>query len=109
MEHNSIGFVVGIVLLIFNVPVGLAGLGLGAYMAKRTGKKSFYTVGTAIYMLSWLMLGAGIWLFGSRGIILMKSFSAQHPWLKYISPVIFIGIIAYALFARSRNRPAPDR
>ena len=105
MNHHSWSFIIGIVLLAANIPVGLAGLGFGAYMAKKTGKKTYYPIGTAIYALSWLMLVAGVWLVGSRGIEMMKAFNTAHPWLKYISPLILIGIITYVLIARSRKHP----
>jgi len=97
-------FIAGMVLLIINVPVGLLGLGFGAFMAKKTGKTIYYPIGTGIYILSWLMLGAGVWLAGEKGLALVKAFGAQHPWVKFVAPLVVTGIIIYALIARLRKR-----
>jgi len=101
-------FITGMVLLIINVPVGLIGLGFGAFMAKKTGKTIYYPIGTGIYILSWLMLGAGVWLAGEKGLALVKAFSVQHAWIKFVAPLVVSGIIIYAIIAYLRKRSKKD-
>ena len=101
-------FLIGMILLIINVPVGLLGLGFGAFMAKKTGKTVYYPIGTGIYVLSWVMLAAGVWLAGEKGLAVLKAFSAAYPWVKFVAPVIISAIIIYAIINRLRKRSRKD-
>jgi len=104
IDNISFRFLIGMILLIINVPVGLLGLGFGAFMAKRTGKKIYYPVGTGIYIASWVMLGAGVWMTGEQGLLIVKAYNLRHPWIKFAAPLVISGIIIYAIINGIRKR-----
>ncbi|MCL2335713.1 MAG: hypothetical protein FWC57_06585 [Endomicrobia bacterium] len=54
----------GIILILINFPVGWIGLVWFAHLAKRSGRKIFYFVGLAIYVVSWILMLAGVLFCG---------------------------------------------
>ncbi len=102
-EHYSSRFIVGMILLIINSPLGLGGLACGAFLAKKTCNKFYLKIGSGIYIVSWLMLPAGIWLAGKQGIDIMKGINLHYPWLKFMTPAVICGIIIYAIINRRKK------
>lgn len=73
--------IVGIILLILNVPFGWFGAGICAYYGKKYNKKFYYFLSVFIYALSWAMLFTGIYLCG-------KDY-AKTIFDKYVSVYIY--------------------
>ncbi len=74
---KNIKFKTGLILLILNFPVGYGGLAVTGAIAASTEKPFWLLVGLGCYILSWIMLGAGIFLAGTEGIKTTKNI-----WLK---------------------------
>ena len=56
--------ILGIILLVLNVPFGWFGAGICVYYGKKYNKKFYYFLSAIIYGLSWVMLFAGVYLCG---------------------------------------------
>ncbi len=91
----SVETIIGIILIVTNVPVGWGGALLFGYYGKKTGKKFFYVLSGIIYLLSWGMLSLGVFLCGKK--------YAQHIIEKYVevpAVIIFIGIILVFVYRK---------
>ena len=89
----TIEVIIGIILILINVPFGWGGALVCGYYGQKTGKKIFYGLSVAIYALSWVMLSAGIFLCG-------KSYAKHiidNYVVKYIIPIVFFSIIVSVL------------
>ena len=58
----TIDVIVGIILILINVPVGWGGALVCGYYGQKTGKKIFYVLSAIVYALSWVMLSLGVFL-----------------------------------------------
>jgi hypothetical protein len=91
----TIETIIGVILIVTNVPVGWGGALLCGYYGKKTGKKFFYVLSGIIYVLSWGMLSLGVFLCG-------KTY-ARHIIENYVEvPVIIIciGIILVFVYRK---------
>ena len=95
----SIKIIIGILLLLINVPVGWLGLTYFICYAKQTGKKMYYWVAFLIYAFSWVLLGLGVYLCGKQYTRIVL----DDPIIKYVFPVILIGIIIYIIYNFRKN------
>ena len=95
----SIKIIIGILLLLINVPVGWLGLTYFICYAKQTGKKMYYWVAFLIYAFSWALLGLGVYLCGKQYTRIVL----DDPIIKYVFPVILIGIIIYIIHNFRKN------
>jgi len=96
MEKFSTKFIIGIILLVTNQPIGWAGLIACAYIAKKTKKKIFYAAGTLIYVLSWGMVAAGLALCGPEGLKLVWGLYKRHGKSLAILIAVMAVIALYA-------------
>lgn len=70
---RSLRFKVGVFLLIVNTPIGYGGSALAAAIGLKTRHPAIGAgVALGIYILSWNMLGLGIWMAGPEGLKLVK-------------------------------------
>ncbi len=79
----------GIILIIINVPLGWAGLFLFGYYGKKTGKKIYYVLSVATYVISWIMAAVGVYLCEEK----YAKYIFANYIIKFIYPVMFIIII----------------
>lgn len=81
-DMKSKRFVVGVVLLVINVPFGYGGMAVcAALAASHPDRVKYYTVvGGSVYALSWIMLGLGAWLAGPEGVRYSKEL--MRKWFK---------------------------
>ena len=77
MDKNNKRFVLGIVLLFINQPIGWGGMLLFNYLAVKYHKPIFSILGFVIYGITWGMLFLGGYLAGKEGISLVKKFWAK--------------------------------
>ncbi|MEA5000455.1 MAG: hypothetical protein VB017_01055 [Endomicrobiaceae bacterium] len=93
--------IAGIVLLIINIPFGWFGMLWLGYYGKKTGKKIYYFLSAAVYVLSWVMMAAGFYLCGKEyaGVIMQY---IKH----YIYPAVILitAVFAIILIMRKRNK-----
>jgi len=67
--NRSLRFKIGVFFLIVNMPFGYGGGALAAVIGMKIGKPAFGVgLGIGIYILSWIMLGLGIWMAGPEGV-----------------------------------------
>lgn len=93
--------IIGIILILTNVPVGWGGALLCGYYGKKTGKKFFYVLSGSIYILSWGMLSLGVFLCGKQ----YAKYILENYVTKYIIPsvVVCIGVALFLfLFCRKK-------
>ncbi|MDD4355876.1 MAG: hypothetical protein PHN98_01390 [Smithellaceae bacterium] len=70
---RSLRFKVGVFLLIVNTPIGYGGSVLAAAIGLKTRHPALGAgLALGIYILSWNMLGLGIWMAGPEGTKLVK-------------------------------------
>ena len=70
---RSLRFKIGVFFLVVNMPFGYGGGFLAAAIGVKMGQPKFGVVlGVGIYILSWIMLGLGIWMAGPEGVQLVK-------------------------------------
>ncbi len=70
---RSLRFKIGVFLLIVNTPIGYGGSALAAVIGLKTRHPALGAgVALGIYILSWNMLGLGIWMAGPEGLKLVK-------------------------------------
>lgn len=101
---------VGILLLFTNQLVGWAGVLLCAHLARKTKKNIFYASGTAIYALSWVMLGVGAILVGPEQINMVRNAMVAHQWATLsIFAVVLTGALWYAIRKKKKTRAAVDQ
>lgn len=68
----NLKFIVGVILLATNQPLGWGAMLLSGAIALKTGKTFFYFIGIGAYALSWVMLGVGLFLAGKEGLPYLK-------------------------------------
>ena len=78
---RSLRFKVGVFLLIVNTPIGYGGSVLAAVIGLKTRHPAIGAgVALGIYILSWNMLGLGIWMAGPEGLKFVKDL--RRNWFK---------------------------
>ena len=75
-RHYGLWALVGLVLVALNVPFGWGGALVCIFMGARLGQPAWYHLAALCYLLSWLMLAAGIALAGPRTV---RTFRAEIP------------------------------
>ena len=71
---RNLRFKIGVFLLVLNMPFGYGGGALAAAIGMKMGRPAFgVDLGIGIYILSWIMLGLGIWMAGSEGVQFVKN------------------------------------
>ena len=78
--------IIGIVLILTNVPVGWGGALICGYYGKKTSKKCFYVLSGIVYILSWGMLSLGVFLCGKQ----YAKHIIENYVTKYIIPIVVI-------------------
>jgi len=58
------GFIIGVIIIVINYPLGWIGLASFFHLAHRTGIKKYYLYAALVYAASWAMLFIGIYLCG---------------------------------------------
>ena len=72
---RSLRFKIGLLFLIINTPIGYGGGALTVGLGVKTGQPALgASVGAAIYIISWCMLGLGILMAGPEGVQIVKDF-----------------------------------
>ena len=103
MHHVSAKFIAGMILLTTNQVIGWVGIGLCAYLAKKTKKKYWIAVGTGVYALSWGMVALGLVLAGKEGLDLSKSLLVKYGmWLVPIA--LIIAAVIYYVKKRKKKK-----
>ena len=87
--------IIGIILILTNVPVGWGGALLCGYYGKKTGKKFFYVLSGSIYILSWGMLSLGVFLCGKQ----YAKYIIENYVTKYIIPAVVVCLCIVLLLA----------
>lgn len=85
----TIETIIGIILIVTNVPVGWGGVLLCGYYGQKTGKRFFYVLSGVIYALSWGMLSLGVYLCGKP----YAKYIMETYVTKYICPIVFVSIV----------------
>lgn len=99
-------FIIGMLLLLTNQPVGWGGVAVCAYAAKRSGKKCYYAYGTVIYILSWGMVGLGVVLAGPEGVVIAKQIIKRYWWqLLTGGAIIIAGVVFYVRGKKKKTVP----
>lgn len=80
--------IIGIILIVINIPVGWGGVLFCGYYGQKTGKKIFYILSGIIYALSWGMLSLGIFLCGKQ----YAKYIIENYVAKYIVPTVIVCI-----------------
>ena len=84
---HSLRFKIGVFFLIVNTPFGYGGGFLAAAIGVKIGQTALGAVlGFGIYMLSWSMLGLGIWMAGSEEVQRVKGLHKKWFGLKKEPP-----------------------
>ena len=97
----SIEVIIGIILILINVPFGWGGALICGYYGQKTGKKFFYVLSVLVYALSWAMLSVGVFLCGKP----YAKYIIDNYVAKFIAPaVFFIVIAAIAVIFVSREK-----
>ena len=70
---SKLRFKIGVFFLVVNVPFGYGGGALATAIGVKMGKPALGAgFGIGIYILSWIMLGLGVWMAGPEGVQLVK-------------------------------------
>ena len=87
---RSLRFKVGVFLLIVNTPIGYGGSVLAAVIGLKTRHPAIGAgAALGIYILSWNMLGLGIWMAGPEGLKLVKDLRKRWFRKKKTQPETF--------------------
>lgn len=81
--------IIGIILILINVPFGWGGALICGYYGQKTGKKFFYALSILVYALSWVMLSAGVLLCEKP----YAKYIIENYVAKYIVPIVVICVI----------------
>jgi hypothetical protein len=104
LQHNfSIKFITGIVLIVLNPLIAWAGLLYCTYLAKKTCKRSYFTVGACLYALSWLMAITGLLLAGKDGIDLIKPYFNRFGSIIFLVTLLVIAFSLYSFIKTSKS------
>ncbi len=86
--------IIGIILILINVPFGWGGALICGYYGQKTGKKFFYVLSAVIYILSWIMLSVGVLLCGKP----YAEYIIKNYVTKYIVPAVFVTLAVVIVF-----------
>lgn len=100
MSLDSILFYTGVALLVTNPVVGWAGVAVCAALGRRSKKKGYYALGTAIYAFSWVMLAGGVILAGEEGVKRSKDFIRTHWW----ASIWILLLIVWGLYWNAKRK-----
>lgn len=95
LHSCPVSLLIGAILILINFPLGWIGLVWFAHLAKTTGKKVFYYLGGAFYLVSWVVMLTGIFFCG-------KEYAAE-VFRRYHTPIIavtILTIISIIIFSR---------
>ena len=81
--------IIGIILILINVPFGWGGALICGYYGQKTGKKVFYLLSVIVYALSWVMLSLGVLLCGKK----YAEYIIENYVAKYIVPIVIVCVI----------------
>ena len=81
--------IIGIILILINVPFGWGGALICGYYGQKTGKKIFYVLSVLVYALSWLMLFIGVLLCGKQ----YAEYIIENYVTKYIIPIVGFSLV----------------
>jgi hypothetical protein len=85
---------IGAFMVIINFPLGWIGLAYFVRLAKRTENKAFYFSGVGLYVFSWILFFAGIYICG-------KDY-ASELFSRYHMPIIAFTVLTITIIlARS--------
>ena len=85
----SIEVIIGIILILINVPFGWGGALICGYYGQKTGKKFFYVLSAIVYAVSWVMLSAGVLLCGKQ----YAEYIIENYVAKYIVPIVVVCVV----------------
>ncbi len=73
MKKGNVRFIIGVILLFTNQPLGWGGMILFNSLALKYHKPFYSYIGFSIYALSWGILFLGVYLAGKEGVIFVKN------------------------------------
>ena len=86
-------------MLLTNYLFGWGGILFFTYLARKTGKKIYYVLGSAIYIVSWGMLLAGVYLAGAA---ILK---ATHDYIPaWVIVVVMSSTLAVFIFIMTKAK-----
>ncbi len=84
---RSLRFKIGVFFLVVNMPFGYGGGALASAIGVKMGQPVLGVgLGVGIYILSWIMLGLGIWMAGPEGVQLVKNLRKKLFGVKKAPP-----------------------
>jgi hypothetical protein len=84
---RSLRFKIGVFFLVVNMPFGYEGGALASAIGVKMGQPVLGVgLGVGIYILSWIMLGLGIWMAGPEGVQLVKNLRKKLFGVKKAPP-----------------------
>ena len=86
--------IIGIILILINVPFGWGGALICGYYGQKTGKKFFYVLSVVVYILSWIMLSVGVLLCGKP----YAEYIIKNYVTKYIVPAVIVTLAIVIVF-----------
>ncbi|AKL97505.1 hypothetical protein [Endomicrobium proavitum] len=89
-------FILGVILIIANYPLGWVGLVWLSHFASKTGKKIYYFYAAFVYAVSWALLFAGIYLCGKEYAAAL--FREYHTYIIAGTVIFITAIVALNLF-----------
>lgn len=99
-------FIIGMILLLSNQPLGWGGMLLCMYLAKRTGKKWLYVAGTAVYGLSWGMLALGVYMAGPGGMAFTRALVTKYGIYAYGGGTLIVLAVLIYVWKKKRIKEA---
>ncbi|MDD3064695.1 MAG: hypothetical protein PHI20_05205 [Endomicrobiaceae bacterium] len=92
--------IIGIILLFINVPFGLGGFIYFVYIGRKYKNKIYYYIAFLTYLISWVMLFAGVFLCGET----YSKFIIEKYVVKYTYLIIalILTILAFIYFFRKQ-------
>ena len=86
-QESRLRFKIGVFFLIVNMPFGYGGGALATAIGVKMGQPALgAALGVVIYILSWIMLGLGIWMAGTEGVQLVKDLRKKLFRTKKVPP-----------------------
>ena len=99
----TLKIIIGIILLLINVPIGWLGLTYFVCYGQKTKKRFYYLIAFSVYAFSWIMLGLGVYLCGEK----YSKLILNNPVMKYVVPVILIVLIIYIIYKFKKTLSKP--
>ena len=87
-EKTGIELPIGVILLLLNPVFGWGSVLIAIFLAKKTAKRIYIYLGTACYLLSWVMAGAGVWLAGETGKKMLVELFAEYGIESAVLPAL---------------------